>query len=565
MSKPLRGQSVLIGILLILPTGGKGIADPVGPPSIRGTPPEVSVQALNHMRTRLSDLGIHDRAADFATLRAHTTRGNHYVRLAQTHAGIPIFAAQAVVRVAADGTTSLAAVDLASSPELEGLTTAPGIPPEAALAGAKAWIQTQFPAAQPAASTPRLEIFAPEVLAATGPPRLVYIIELRDPAHPDASHRVLVDAGDGTIVRAFPLSYHALDRRIYDSASTSSSNFNLVRTEGGPPSSIPDANYDYDNLGDTYLWYALRHGRDAIDGQGGTIYSNVRYCDPFSPCPWSNAMWSDGSTYFGEGWAVDDVVGHEFTHGVTENESGLIYENASGAINESLSDIFGEIVDLTNGHGLDGPDARWLIGEELPLFTLRNMADPPQYNQPDRLHSPLYLPPVPNPNNTNDQGGVHTNSGVGNKLAYLLADGGTFNGHTVTGLGLGPVADLFYEANAAILTPASDYSDLFHALRLAAIDLGWSAANRANLDQACFAVEIGVFHVNNSVSACANPTGQRVCAGTGGPFYTVGAAMLSMPAGATVGIVGGTYPETATWNKPAWLEVSTGGPVRIGP
>jgi Zn-dependent metalloprotease len=563
---PLQRQCVLIGLLLALPAGERSLADPVGSASAGGIPPQISEKALSHIRKSLPELGVYDRVADFVTIKAHATRGNHYVRLAQTHAGVLVFAAQAVVRVAEDGTTSLAAVDLASAPDLEGVTTVPSITSQAARAHAVAWIQSRFPEAQPdGASTPNLQVFAPEVLAATGAPRLVYVTEVRDSAHPDASHRILVDAGDGAIVRAFPLTYRALDRRIYDSNSTSSSNVYIVRTEGQPPCAIPDANFDYDNLGDAYVWYALRHGRDAIDGQGGTIYSNVRYCEPFSPCPWSNAMWSNGSTYFGEGWAVDDVVGHEYTHGVTENESGLIYENTSGAINESLSDIFGEIVDLTNGHGLDGPDGRWLIGEELPLFTLRNMADPPQYSQPDRLHSPLYFPPVANPDDSNDQGGVHTNSGVGNKLAYLLADGGSFNGHTVTGLGLGPVADLFYEANAAILTPASDWSDLFHALRLAAIDLGWSAANRANLDQACFAVEIGVFHVNNSVSACANPTGQRVCSGIGGPFYTVGAAMLSMPAGATASIVGGTYPEIATWSKAARLEVSTGGPVRIGP
>ena len=34
---------------------------------------------------------------------------------------------------------------------------------------------------------------------------------------------------------------------------------------------------------------------------------------------------------------------------------------------------------------------------------------------------------------TSDNGGVHTNSGVNNKAAYLMVDGGTFNGQTVTG------------------------------------------------------------------------------------------------------------------------------------
>ena len=528
-------------------------------------PSDPAERALSHIHGRMPSLGLRP-GADFEIHKIRESRGRQYVRLRQTHRGIPIFASQAVVRIDPAGASDLVSADLATVAELDRMPTQPAISADEAQAAAVTWVETAFAGSKPKApNPPRLEIFAPEVLDAQGPTRLVWIIEVRDPARPDASNRVLVDANDRTIVRTFPLSYRALSRRIYDSANSGSANVNLVRSEGGPPSSIPDANSCYDDLGYTYAWYGLRHGRDAIDGAGGTIYSNVRYCAPGALCPWSNAMWDDGATFFGEGWAVDDLVGHEYTHGVTENESGLIYQNASGAMNESLSDIFGEIVDLTNGHGLDGPDGRWLIGEELPLFTLRSMSDPPLYNQPDRLHSPLYFPPPPFPNNQNDQGGVHTNSGVGNKLAYLLADGGTFNGRTVSALGLGRVADLFYHANVAILTPASGWADLFHALRQSALDLGWNWLERANLDQACMAVEIAIFHVNNSSPACADPTGHPLCTSSGGPFATVGAAMSSIPPGATVSIAGGIYPEALLLNKAARLEVAAGGPVRIGP
>ena len=41
--------------------------------------------------------------------------------------------------------------------------------------------------------------------------------------------------------------------------------------------------------------------------------------------------------------------------------------------------------------------------------------------------------------------------------------------------------------------------------------------------------------------------------------------MASIPAGATVSIAGGNYPETPILNKAARLEVASGGPVRIGP
>ncbi len=60
---------------------------------------------------------------------------------------------------------------------------------------------------------------------------------------------------------------------------------------------------------------------------------------------------------------------------------------------------------------------------------------------------------------------MHTNSGVGNKAAFLITDGGTFNGHTVTGLGLDKMAAIFYEADTNLLISASDYADLGDALR----------------------------------------------------------------------------------------------------
>ena len=46
--------------------------------------------------------------------------------------------------------------------------------------------------------------------------------------------------------------------------------------------------------------------------------------------------------------------------------SNLIYDGQSGAINESLSDTFGEYIDLTNTGGTDNPAARWLLVRTSP-------------------------------------------------------------------------------------------------------------------------------------------------------------------------------------------------------
>jgi hypothetical protein len=71
-----------------------------------------------------------------------------------------------------------------------------------------------------------------------------------------------------------------------------------------------------------------------------------------------------------------------------------------------------------------------------------------------------------------------------------MTDGGTFNGRTVTGLGISKVADLYYEAQTNLLTSGSNYQDLYDALTQAAINLGYSAADRQEIEDALKSVEM---------------------------------------------------------------------------
>jgi hypothetical protein len=65
-----------------------------------------------------------------------------------------------------------------------------------------------------------------------------------------------------------------------------------------------------------------------------------------------------------------------------------------------------------------------------------------------------------------DNGGVHTNSGVPNHGYALLVDGGTYNGQTVTGIGLTKAAHIYFRAMNVYQGPTSDFLD--HADSLAA-------------------------------------------------------------------------------------------------
>ena len=127
-------------------------------------------------------------------------------------------------------------------------------------------------------------------------------------------------------------------------------------TRARPPRPGEDADVEpaFAFAGETYDFYFTRFGRDSLDGAGLPLKSTVDYCDPSDACPLQNAFWDGAQMAYGDGFAsADDVVGHELTHGVTEFSSHLFYYFQSGAINESLSDVFGEFVDQTNGVGDD--------------------------------------------------------------------------------------------------------------------------------------------------------------------------------------------------------------------
>ncbi|MCF6286488.1 MAG: M4 family metallopeptidase, partial [Candidatus Hydrogenedentes bacterium] len=239
-------------------------------------------------------------------------------------------------------------------------------------------------------------------------------------------------------------------------------------------------------------FYLTEHNYDSFDDNGSPLVATVNL-------PIVNAFWSpvDLEMTFGIGFSVDDVVAHELTHGVTQFTSDLIYFGFSGAINESFSDMWGEWVDQTNGSANDTEENRWIVGEDLDPSIIaqfgldpsnpgiRNMKDPTLFGDPDRLGSDFLRDVV----SFVDNGGVHSNSGIGNKLCYLLTDGDSFNGQTINGFGVSMAADLFF-GTQFLLSPAADYNDLYLALGATAVAQGLSFDERLNIANAGKAVEI---------------------------------------------------------------------------
>jgi hypothetical protein len=284
----------------------------------------------------------------------------------------------------------------------------------------------------------------------------------------------------------------------YTANHTASLPGTLVCSQNNPlcPSSNFRASVAHEHAIGVYKLYASQFNRNSLDNKGMTIVSTVDY-RPDPNYSYDNSFWNGSQAVYGDDIysfpAADDVVAHELTHGVTQYESNLFYYYQSGAINESLSDIWGEYYDQTNLQGNDSANVLWLLGEDIlaspyPGQALRNMSNPPEYGDPDKMSSTIYCI------DEADNGCVHANSGVNNKAAYLLVAGGTFNGKTVTALGWTKTTAIYYEANANLLVSGADYSDLYYALQQACSNLvgqkGITGADCAEVKDALDAVEM---------------------------------------------------------------------------
>lgn len=228
-----------------------------------------------------------------------------------------------------------------------------------------------------------------------------------------------------------------------------------------------DAHWAAEKMYDFYMNHYTRNG---IDGNGGMIYCYMHY-----DVDYFNAFWDGTAMYIGDGNAQNqnnplsalDIIGHEMTHGVTQFTADLVYQGESGALNESFSDIFGTAIEFE----AKPTQANWLVGSDIGI-TLRSMSNPAQYGDPDTYGGSNWTDPT----SANDNGGVHTNSGVQNLWFYLVSQGGTGtndNGdaYNVTGIGISKAQDIAYRSLSTYLTNNSDFMDARVASIQAATDL----------------------------------------------------------------------------------------------
>jgi bacillolysin len=234
------------------------------------------------------------------------------------------------------------------------------------------------------------------------------------------------------------------------------------RTSPGQPAGV-DAHY-YANVTDDF--YSTVFKRNSLDGKGIQMVSTTHFGKNYN-----NAFWNGSQITYGDGDGTTfielsggfDVTTHEFTHGVTDFTSNLVYQGESGALNESFSDMMGNSSEFYAAQKRLDPAAKpdWQIGEDVYRGTttvpgFRNMADPFEDGDPD-YYTERYT-------GKQDNGGVHTNSGIPNHAYYLVVKGGSnagekrghnHKGPVVTPIKLADAEKIFYLAFTSLPSTAT--------------------------------------------------------------------------------------------------------------
>lgn len=253
------------------------------------------------------------------------------------------------------------------------------------------------------------------------------------------------------------------ERYIYDSENKYTQRVTLLRKENEDPVEDVTANAVYDKTGFVRDYFTNTFGFNSIDDKGMDIISNIRYGKNYN-----NAYWDGDEMTFGEGDNVQfkdfteaiDVIAHEMMHGITQFTANLDYYSQSGALNEHFSDVFGTVIKQKFlDQEMDCAD--WLIGDtvvtdKFPGKAIRSMKAPGTANDFDRQpdHMDNYY------SGSDDNQGVHINSGIPNKAFYLAA----------TELGLDAAALLWFNTLNKLWRTAN-FNDLLDKILETAIEM----------------------------------------------------------------------------------------------
>ncbi len=312
---------------------------------------------------------------------------------------------------------------------------------------------------------PELTWFVPSISGVPGDPRLAWrvILDGQRPETGDMIEEVVLDAENLSelySVRGSASSdFYGEDFEI-SRVDDDDDNMNLcyafdnleeVFDEDGILGSAfsADAFLAYRSLHDTYhRFFAL--GRMSWDhyywGGSGPLYVYFRPDDIQVVVEEEQAI-SGIASYMGgacetlifsPGSVTDEIMVHEFTHGITDHVDGPSGKNEPGALNEGLSDIMSASLHDDWYHG----DPLGSCSSDGVGSLFRSLADPADCGDPDQYSEKKSGKP--------DDGFVHSNSTIVSHAAFLAARGGQHAGTGIavpsSGMGSWKVAVIWHDA-----------------------------------------------------------------------------------------------------------------------
>jgi Zn-dependent metalloprotease len=201
-----------------------------------------------------------------------------------------------------------------------------------------------------------------------------------------------------------------------------------ARFESADAVADPTVNRAYELHKEMRAFLKKVFGRDSIDDRGMDLVGTVHYGWRFNNARWNGRqmLYGDGDGVFFLTFVLPDVVGHEVFHGITAQTSQLEYHGQSGALNEHLSDVFGVLLRQWMDNVRADQD-NWLVGPG--LFTgrmngraLRDMRYPGTAFNDGFFGKDQQVAHMKDFVHTEeDDGGVHSNSGIPNRAFALFA------------------------------------------------------------------------------------------------------------------------------------------------
>lgn len=359
---------------------------------------------------------------------------------------------------------------------------------------------------------------------------------------PDFHTAVYVDASTGEVFRQEPLSSHngpasvfVFGGQFYASTQTIDTKWSIgslkyiLRTDDSgreihtkkfssqsfgatPEVKDGDDNWDVADIIETSVhWFVSQSwdffsdppfSRDGMDdGKLVRVYSQYTFQEGDNAEFWVNNQGKKPRLHFSTAYGqAIDIVGHEFTHGVTYYTAELPNSFEGGALNESFSDFFGTLVERRANSGV----MDWSYGNNPASLTTLRRLDHPELAY-THFDNACTLQPgqattyqgVRWESGICGDGGAHGNCGVQNLFFYLLAMGGAGtndnnDSYSVQGIGIDKAARIAYRALTTHLLSSSQYPQSRQAMITAAEEIyGVCSAEAIQTTNAWYAVGVG--------------------------------------------------------------------------